>query len=223
MDRMRRSEEGIHFMRLLPLCLLLLGPLSTSWATTIQFDELGTVSPIDVNGIHIQGVMFGFSPYRAFFNEVVGTAGNAVLSVDPVLSGPTSGALTLTFDLPTPLLRFDILLQSIFAIDDSTQGLNGGPAYTVLLSNGLRRAGGTMPQPNGVYSDGEFVYSGEPIDSAVISFFNGVDAGDMPVVAFGLDNLTFTAAEPGSFFALGVGLLALGLMKRRRLARNRTN
>jgi hypothetical protein len=80
-----------------------------------------------------------------------------------------------------------------------------------------------MPQPNGVYSEGEFVYSGEPIDSAVISFFNGVDAGDMPVVAFGLDNLTFTAAEPGSFFALGVGLLALGLMKRRRLARNRTS
>jgi len=57
-------------MRLLPLCLLLLGPLSTSWATTIQFDELGTVSPIDVNGIHIQGVMFGFSPDRAFFNRV---------------------------------------------------------------------------------------------------------------------------------------------------------
>jgi hypothetical protein len=63
--------------------------------------------------------------------------------------------------------------------------------------------------------------AGESIGSAVISFFNGVDAGDMPVVAFGLDNLAFTAAEPGSFFGLGVGLLAMGLMKRRRLARNR--
>src|ERR1035441_6603140 len=96
MDRMRRSEEGIHFMRLLPLCLLLLGPLSTSWATTIQFDELGTVSPIDVNGIHIQGVMFGFSPDRAFFNEVCGTAGNPVLSVDPVLSPRSSSRMRIS-------------------------------------------------------------------------------------------------------------------------------
>ena len=221
---MRRSEEGIHFMRLLPLCLLLLGAHTTSWATTIAFSELGTASPINVNGLHIEGVLFSFSPDEAFFNEVVGTAGNAVLSIDPVLGGSTSGTLTLTFDVPTPLLKFDIILESIFPIDDSNQGLNGGPAYTVLLSSGLNLAEGTMPQPNGVYSEGEFVYSGPPVGSAVISFFNGIDAGGMPVAAFGLDNLTFTAAaEPGSFFGLGAGLLVLGLIKRRRLARNRTS
>jgi hypothetical protein len=190
-------------MRLLPLCLLLLGTHSTSCATTIQFDELGTASPINVNGVHIQGVLFGFSPDVAFFNDVVGTAGNAVLSVDPVLSGPTSGTLTLTFDLPTPLLRFDILPESIFPIDDSNQGLYGGPAHTVLLSNGLNLAEGTMPQPNGVYSEGEFVYSGQPINSAVISFFRGTDAGDMQVVAFGLDNLTFNAGGTGLVLRIG--------------------
>ena len=118
---------------------------------------------------------FGFSPDQAFFNQIVGTDGFAVLSIDPVLTGPTTGALTIAFDAPTTLLRFDILMQSIFTIDDSNQGPNGGPAYTVLLSNGMSLSGGTTPQENGVYSEGEFVYSGDAIDGAVISFFNGAD------------------------------------------------
>ena len=146
-------------MRLLPLCLLLLGAQSTTWSETIQFNELGA-APVNVNGVHLKGVLFSFSSNSALLNDVVGTAGNAVLSIDPVLSGPTNGTLTLIFDWPTSLLRFDILLQSIFAIDDSNQSVNGGPAYTVLLSNGSNFDNGTMPQPGGVYSEGEFVYSG---------------------------------------------------------------
>ena len=201
--------------------MLLLGVGNTSRAATLRFDELGTDALIDVNGLHIQNVQFGFSPDQAFFNQIVGTDGTAVLSIDPVLTGPTTGALTIAFDSPTTLLRFDIFLQSIFTIDDSNQGPNGGPAYTVLLSNGMSLAGGTTPQENGVYSEGEFVYSGDAIDSAVITFFNGVDVGGSPVLAFGLDNLTYDAPEnsvpePPTFFGLGVGLLAMFAMKRRR-------
>ena len=42
----------------------------------------------------------------------------------------------------------------------------------------------------------------------------------MQVGAFGLDNLTITAPEPATFFGMGVGLLAVGLIKRRRLTPN---
>jgi hypothetical protein len=129
----------------------------------------------------------------------------------------------MTFDVPTPFLQFDILLASIFTLDDSDQGFNGGPAYTVLLSNGSSIPGGTAPQPGGLYSEGEFSYTGAPIDSASISFFSGIDAGGMQVTAFGLDNLTFSEAsaapEPASFLGLGGGLLAISLLKRRRTAR----
>ena len=136
-------------MKLLPLTWLLLAAGTSAPASVIGFAEFGTAAAIDGNGIHIQGVLFGFAAGQTRFNQTVGTAGNAVLSIDPVLSGPTPGVLTLSFDIPTPLLQFDILLQSIFPIDSSDQGFNGGPAYTVVLSNGLSLAGATAPQANG--------------------------------------------------------------------------
>lgn len=211
---MRRSENWVRFVRLLPLCVVLLGTASTSPAATLRFDELGTDALIDVNGVHIQNVQFGFSPDQAFFNQIVGTEGTAVLSIDPVLTGPTTGALTIAFDSPTTLLRFDILMQSIFTIDDSNQGPNGGPAYTVLLSNGMSLTGGTTPQANGVYSEGEFVYTGDAIDGAVITFFNGLDVSGSPVLAFGLDNLTYDSVpEPPTFLGMGIGLLAMFAIK----------
>ena len=218
---MRRSRNWVRFGRLLPCCVVLLGIGNSSPAATIRFDELGTDALIDVNGLHVQNVHFGFSPDQAFFNQIIGTDGTVVFSIDPVLTGPTTGALTIGFVSPTTLLRFDIVLQSIFTIDDSDQGPNGGPAYTVLLSNGMSLLGGTTPQENGVYSEGEFVYSGEAIDGAVITFFNGADVSGSPVLAFGLDNLTYDAPEssvpePATFFGLGIGLLAMLAMKRRR-------
>ena len=198
-------------MKLLPLCVLLLAP-GASWATKINFAEFGIAPPIDVNGFHTQGVTFGFAPGSATYNEWIGTDGNALLSVDPVLSGSTNGTLTLTFDNPTPLLAFDILLLSISPIDDSNQGPNGGPAYTVLLSNGVSFNGSTTPLVT--YSEGEFSYSGAPINGATITFFNGVDAFGLPVSQFGFDNLTFVSPEPASFFGLAGGLLTLGFIKR---------
>ena len=208
-------------MRLLPLLVLLIAAQCTSWAGTLTFAEFGTAPLLDVNGFHTQGVTFGFAPGQAIYNQSVGTAGTAVFSVDPVLSGPTSGILTLAFDYATPLLAFDILLQSVSTIDDSNQGSNGGPAYTILLSNGVSFNGGTTPQPNGFYSEGQFVYSGNPIDGATISFFNGLDVSGLPVTDFGLDNLTFITPEPASFFGLAGGLLAMGMLKRRQLGSNR--
>jgi hypothetical protein len=205
---------------LLCLCLFTVPELAT--ASTIDFSELGLGSPIDVNGLYTQGVQFGFSPGVAIYNGVAGTNGTAEWSLDPILLGPTTGILTLGFDVPTPILRFDILLQSIFPIDDSGIGIYGGPAYTVLLSSGATITGGTAPQPTGLYSEGQFQYSGTPITGATITFFNGIDLGGMPVTAFGIDNLTFGAAaaqdgvpEPGTFWILGAGLVGVSLLRRR--------
>jgi len=202
-------------MRLLPLFVLLLAAPGTSGAGTITFDEFGNSPLIDVNGFHTHGVTFSFTSGPAFYSQSVGTAGNALLSVDPVLSGPTNGVLNLTFDYSSTLLQFDILLLSIATIDDSIDGLNGGPAYTVVLSNGVSFSGSTTPYIGGGYSEGVFSYSGAPISGAAISFFSGMDMSGLPVTDFGLDNLSFVSPEPVSFFGMAGGLLAIGMTKRR--------
>ena len=140
-------------LHLVVLALALSGPMR---ATTIFFDEFGTTPLIDINGFHFEGVLFDFSPGHAFFNQTIGTNGNAEFSTDPVLGGPTTGILGLSFDSPVTLLQFDLLLRSVFPIDDSVFGPNGGPAYTVLLSNGTTINGSTAPQPDGAYSEGQF-------------------------------------------------------------------
>ena len=196
------------------LCLLLFTVPELSNASTIDFSELGFASSLDVDGLHVQGVQFGFSPGQALYNGMVGTLGTSVWSIDPVLTGPTTGTLTIGFDVPTSILSFDIIMQSVFAIDDSAMGANGGPAYTVLLSTGTIIKGATAPQPGGVYSEGQFQYAGVPISSASITFFNGMDSGGMSVMAFGLDNVTFGAPEPATVWLIGAGLIAAGLSKR---------
>ena len=206
-------------MRFIPLFVSLVAAQCISFATTIHFDEFGSAPLIDANGLSTQGVTFGFAPGQAVYNNTVGTAGNVLLSMDPVLSGPTTGILTLTFQDATPLLQFDILLLSLAPIDDSMMGLNGGPAYTVLLSNAMgfqtSFSGSTVPLLGGGYSEGQFSYSGTAINTATITFFHGVDANDMPVTQFGVDNLTFVTPEPASFLGLGAGLLVIGVIKRR--------
>src|SRR5690242_20122065 len=116
-------------MRLPFLFALILATQGASWAGTITFDDFGSAPLIDVDGFHTQGVTFSFTSGQAFYNQSVGTTGNALLSVDPVLAGPTSGVLTLAFDYPTSLLKFDVLLLSISTIGDSSVDFNGGPAY----------------------------------------------------------------------------------------------
>ena len=139
-------------MKLSVLCLMLLTVPAVSTGSTLTFDEFGITPAIDVNGLKMPGVLFGFTPGQATYNGTIGTSGNAVFSIDPVLMGPTTGTLDLTFTYLTPILQFDIVLQSIFPIDDSSSGPDGGPAYTVLLSNGTTLTGSTTPQPDGFFT-----------------------------------------------------------------------
>jgi hypothetical protein len=193
---------------LAPLLLVLFMLPACSFATTLYFDEFGTSSPLSVDELHVFGVTFGFSPGTADYNGQIGTPGFAVLVSDPLLTGPTTGTLTLAFDTPTPLLQFDLVLQSLDTFDS---------AYTVTLSSGAVLSGSTAPQPLGLYSEGTFLYTGDPISGATITFFNGTDSLGGNVAAFGLDNLTYDttrASEPATPFTLTGAFLALGVLGR---------
>jgi hypothetical protein len=203
-------------LRLLFVAMLAVATPVSCTATVINFNEFGTSSPIDANGVHLAGVTFIFGPAQADYNGMIGTTGNTVFLTDPVLTGSTDGMLTLIFDYPTSVLQFDIALQSLSPIDDTNSGPNGGPAYVVTLSTGSVLNGATAPQPAGFYSEGEFQYSGPAITSASLTFFNGTDAAGGQVGAFGLDNLVFNSPEPGSTSLLACGLIALGLIRRQR-------
>jgi hypothetical protein len=76
----------------------------------------------------------------------------------------------------------------------SDQGVKEGPAFTLLLSNNLNLSENSTPLPP------EFTDPENPVAGADI-----------------------TVAEPASFFASGLGLVALGLLKRRTLTRKRLN
>ena len=71
-----------------------------SLATTLHFDEFGTSPLLNVDGMHVFGVTFQFSPGFADYNGQIGTSGSAVLVSDPLFTGPTTGTLTLAFDTP---------------------------------------------------------------------------------------------------------------------------
>jgi hypothetical protein len=102
-----------------PLLLTLLVFPASSLATTLTFDEFGTSPLLNVDGMHVSGVTFHFSSGSADYNGQIGTAGLTSLVSDPLLTGPTTGTLTFTFDIPTTLLRFDLALLRAHATIDS--------------------------------------------------------------------------------------------------------
>jgi MYXO-CTERM domain-containing protein len=177
---------------------------SAAFGATLQqlhFDELGPGAPIPVNGLHIGGVLFHFSGGTADYNGSIGTAGSTALVSDPLLVGETGGTLTLTFDNPTSVLRFDIAMESIDVLTD---------AYSVAIAGDPLFVGGAAPIV--LLSEGQFIYPGTvPVKSAVITF-----SGAAP--GFGLDNLSFAQSpEPATSLVAGLALLTLaGVTYRRR-------
>jgi hypothetical protein len=177
--------------------VFLLAPVAC--ATQITFDELGTGSAISANNLHVAGVLFQFTGGSAQYNGAIGSSGTTGLVSDPLLVGNTTGTLTLAFDISTPILRFDIAMESVAVIPG---------AYTVSIPGIAPFVEETAPIV--LFSEGEFLYTGsQPLSRAVITFSNAAPA-------FGLDNLTFEAApEPASGLLLGGAFLALGVLIRR--------
>src|ERR1019366_8809075 len=59
--------------------------------------------------------------------------------------------------------------------------------------------------------------TGAPVTGATITFFNGVDSFNGAVTDFGLDNLTYQTPEPATQMLFVGGLLALGVIGRRKI------
>ena len=148
----------------LPLALLLFP--ADSFASVLTFDEFGTSSLLNTDTLSVSGVTFHFSSGTSYYDGQIEVPMFVVLVTDPLLTGPTTGMLTMDFASPTSLLSFDLVLNSMDTID---------PAYTVVLSDGSVIVGSTTPQPGGLFSEGTFLYTGAPITGAAVTFFNGAD------------------------------------------------
>jgi hypothetical protein len=190
-----------------PLILILLALPASGLANTLYFDEFGTTTPLNVDGLYVAGVTFHFSGGPADYNGAIGTPGTTALVNDPVLTGSTGGTLTLTFDNPMTYLQFDMALLSMAFVSQ---------AYTVALSTGEVIQGSAAPVA--IWSEGTFQYRGPAVTSAEITFFHGVDLDGAEVPNFALDNLTYHAPEPGTLLLIAGGLLAMGVIGRRRIA-----
>jgi hypothetical protein len=186
---------------------LLLFP-ADSFASVLNFDEFGTSTLLNADSMSVSGVTFHFNSGTAYYDGQIGDPMFAVLVTDPLLTGPTTGTLTMDFASPTSLLSFDVALNSLNTID---------LAYTVVLSDGSVIVGSTTPQPGGLFSEGTFLYTGAPITGAWVTFFNGIDSTSGNVTDFGLDNLAFDAPEPSTQLLLAGALLALGVIKKRKI------
>ncbi len=193
---------------------ILLAVQSPANATTITFDEL---TPQPVDGLTFNGVTFGFtvggSPSTdAFFNVTFadfGIPGEAATNInDSALFGLSEGVLSLAFLAPVTTLSFGVAIADFGPFS---------PGFTVSLFDDLNILVGEFPVDTDslvLFSEGLFSYSGSPIGSATVAF---ADVG-----AFVLDNLTFSGAtevpEPATLAILGLGLLGIAGLRRRRRA-----
>lgn len=188
---------------LMGLCIV---PAALAGTVQLTFDELGTGSSITANNLSISGVTFQFSGGTALYNDSFGTAGNAALVSDPLLTGPTSGILTLNFEIPTTVLQFDIAMFS-------GEFISG--AYTVTLPGGGPLVEDTAPIV--LFSEGSFSYTGAPVSSAQVTFSSSAPE-------FGIDNLVFsTAPEPGPSVLIAGCLLGMSVVMAVRRRRLRTS
>jgi hypothetical protein len=185
-----------------------------SLATTLHFDEFGTSPLLNVDGMHVFGVTFQFSLGGGRLQRTDWNVGVRRAGFRPALHRANHRDAYACIRYPTPLLQFDLALLSLDTISS---------AYTVHLfyQQALQQvlSGSTTPQPDGLYSEGTFLYQGAPVTGATITFYNGVDPfnDSANVSAFGLDNLTYQTPEPATQMLLAGALLALGVIRRRKI------
>ncbi len=159
---------------------------------TLTMDDLPTQP---VHGlIHPSGVQFGFMIGREpslEANYASNGPGPIVFVQDPSIEGPSNGVLSMTFPLPTPILRFGVarsINTSTSAMVELFDAMNVSRGVTSLTLN---------PMP--MFAEGQFNYSGPAVKRATVRFV-------APDSRFALDNLVFQLVpEPSSHAFLCCG------------------
>jgi len=174
------------------------------------------VGPTVADGVYALGVTFGFtenglaSTNATYGDTDIDTTGLQLAPLSsPLLLGNSDGVLTLTFDAPSTFLLFDIAFTDASGLG-GTVTINGtGTSFTTSGNSGLGflfSIGNFMSPPSSSFTQ------------ATIAFDNNWPGGTQ----FAIDNLTYDepsasgTPEPATVGLLGGGMLALGLIARKR-------
>lgn len=171
--------------------------------TTLDFTEL-PFQPVD--GLSFMGVTFGFrigvNP-STDANYHSGGPGSVTFVQDPSLEGNAAGILTLDFARPVDQLQFGVALNTFSAVTPGFKVRLYDPLYTGVY--------GVNTSPLVSFSEGQFMYSGAPINMVTIDF------NELVASRFALDNLTFnTIPAPGAIFLGSIGLGVVNWLRRRK-------
>jgi PEP-CTERM motif len=173
------------------------------------------VGPTVANGVNALGVTFGFtenglaSTNATYGDTDIDTTGFQLSPLSsPLLLGNSDGVLTLTFAAPSTFLMFDIAFTDSSGLG-GTVTINGtGNAFTATGNSGL----------DGLFSIGNFMWiPSSSFTQATIAFDNWPGG-----TQFAIDNLTYDepsasgTPEPGTVGLLGGGMLAFGLIARKK-------
>lgn len=206
--------------RLLIFGVLALAGSASAGTMLLTFDPLPPFQA--ATGLTVQGVTFNFSIpgscedfSTACYGDNIGTSDLGLVPlIDPVLSGPGAGVLTMTFAQPSNLFSFDVVLGLMIAEEKGVSVALSGPDY----SGPAVLDGATNPQGILDLSVGSFSYTGSYFTQAVVTFAH--DTG----TTFAIDNLSFNTPdvntpgvpEPQSWILAASGALLIGLAKIRR-------
>ena len=186
------------------VAIALLVPAPAAQAGLITMDEL-IFQPL--NGVSVKGVTFSTADASARFGQPSGGVGSHVS--EPAAFGVVGTTLTLDFAAPTSFLSFGFALN--------TTGSAGDDGVSVELLDSASASLGTFTAltdslTNAGFEEGMFDVSAAGISRAVIEFSH-LDTAS----AWLLDNVEFEMAmpEPGALAIFGLGLLGLGLVRRR--------
>jgi hypothetical protein len=184
--------------------------VATTLDVTLTMDDL-PMQP--VHGlIHPSGVQFSFTVGRSpslEANYASNGPGPIVFVQDPSIEGPSNGLLSMSFTIPTPVLRFGVARSMSTATTALVELFDTSNVSLGITSLTL--------QPMPFFAEGQFDYSGPAVKRAIVRFV-------APESRFALDNLVFRGVpEPSSIgFWSCVGLFWLASRSSRAATRRAT-
>jgi hypothetical protein len=183
---------------------------------TINFDpaEIGSETPQPADGQSVLGVTFSYTLGGGSSNAAVyGAPGPDEEATEflqgTVLEGDPDGVLTLEFDPPIDAVEFAVALPTIGVVAPAFSVAFFDPDLTPIGSVSVD----TSTQPGRIWSEVDFMHSGEELRTLVVTFDPAV-VNDPFVDTFWLDNLSFAPLGPEvpALGSWGLATLALALL-----------